>query len=426
MHEQILRGGVAAFGVALALLAAAGPAAAQGAGPEMPRWLTEAMAREVPLKALADVASEDGWFRSRVPGALARKVVLEDGSYSVVIEVAAGVSVSCEVLREPADLAGFLSAAADGTFVELAKAHGAIQAKVVEASQAGIAGSHPYMGLRWIYRVVQGGEARVGSLKQFAVDLGDAFIYCAHDELGYAKTFESVARALATHFRASPAPGSPPATRPHFREVSVVSMDGQHVGLASTTMTLDADGDTKVVNRTSMLVQRAPGELVSQESADIQWVRPDGGLINATQFKVAQGTTTEEMKLLTGAEGNDRRWRASGKIGPKAIDVEIEGSPSSFVALARARRQMLGAAAPVGASTDATVWSSMDLTRLVPARASVLAAAGPDLYAVREELGGVAMEVVLDRRTGTMASGRLSVGARTLSFQRVLREGEFR
>jgi hypothetical protein len=422
MHRTLNRG----RGLAALVLVAAGLVAGPAAGQSLPKWLLDAQAREATLKPLTEVASDDGWFRSRVPGTVAHPIRLEEGSYSVVIEVAAGVSVSCEVLREPGDLAGFLSAAADASFVELAKAHGAIQAKAVEASQAGIAGSHPYISLRWVYRVVQGGEARIGALKQFAVDRGDALIYCAHDELGYVQTFDAAARALATHFRAGPAAPGAPEIRPHFREVSVVSMDGQPVGLASTTMTLDADGDTKVVNRTSMLVQRAPGQLLAQDSADIQWVRADGSLINATQVKVAQGTTTEEMKLVPAADGNERRWRASGKIGPKAIDVEIEGSPSSFVALARARRQMLGAAAPVGASTDSTIWSSMDLTRLVPARASVLAAAGPEMYTVREELGGVAMEVVLDRRTGTMASGRLPLGARTLNFERVLREGEFR
>ena len=74
------------------------------------------------------------------------------------------------------------------------------------------------------------GELRVGGLQQFAADLGDAVVYCANDELGYARTFDAVARALTTGLRLDGKPMEPG----YFGEINVISIDGQQVGVAST------------------------------------------------------------------------------------------------------------------------------------------------------------------------------------------------
>ena len=82
-------------------------------------------------------------------------------------------------------------------------------------------------------------------------------------------------------------------------------------------------------------------------------------------------------------------------------------------------------ASPVGASTDALTWTSLDLTRLLSARSTVLAPVGTDHYAVREEVGGVAIEAVLDKQTGTMVSAKMPLGPRTMNFERLYRHGDF-
>jgi hypothetical protein len=395
-------------GAALALLCVmVGATQAQ----DLPKWLTDAKAREARLAEPIDVASADGWLRTKVHGALKQEIVENDETYEINIAVEEDVIVSCVVLRGSRDLAALLARTAKATFEEIQKNNGAVEARVVEASDAGAVGPNPYMSLQWLYRVDLKGEKQVGALKQYAAALDDAVVFCAHDDLGYSRTFEAVTRTLTTHLRTRGA------------AVSAVSLDGTRVGVATTTMTKDADGDTKVVNASALLLQTAPGQLVAQDVSDVQWVRPDGTLINAVQVKSSNGAMSEDMALKQ--QDGEHRWQVSGTISGKQIDVELQGAPSSYVAQAKARRALMAQASPVGASTDALTWTSLDLTRLLSARSTVLAPVGTDHYAVREEVGGVAIEAVLDKQTGTMVSAKMPLGPRTMNFERLYRHGDF-
>ena len=392
--------------------------AAWAQGQTQPQWLTDAQARETPLPPATEVASEDGWLQARVPGTVRHKVVLDSGGYSLQIALSADRTISCEVLRGSRDLAALLAETAEISLGQLAKTNGEIEARVIEAIDAGALGAHPYMALRWVYRARRGGEARIGGLKQFAADLGEAVVYCADDELGYVKTFDAVARAVAESLRIE---GKAVDTG-HFGEISVITLEGQRVGVASTVLSRDTEGDTQVRNKGAMLLQRTQGQLISQDTVEVQWVRPDGSLINALQVKAEQGKLTEDVALR---RHDDGRWRATGTLAGKDVDFVLDAAPSSYLAMAQARRQLMDRPNPVGGSTEATSWSSLDLSRLLPAKATVLAAAGPGTFAVREELGGVVIDAVLDRKTGTMASATIPLGALNLRLQRVHQHGSF-
>lgn len=385
---------------------------------ELPKWLSEALAREVKLPPAKTLTSEDGWLQVRVPGGLAHKIDRVEGSYSLEVKPEGSFTVHCELMPGPRDLAALLAQAAEIGFREIAKLNGDIEARSLKASDAGALGAHPFLAIRWMYRAMSKGEQRVGALQQFAADLGHATVYCANDDLGHHESFRGIAREITESLRIV----GEALPQPYYREVSVVSLNGSKVGVASTTMLRDEDGDTKVLTRSALLVQRAPGQLLTQDTADLEWVRPDGSLINASHVKAADGQLSEEMALRLAEEG---QWRASGTIAGKEVDVALSGAPSSSLAQAWARRELMARARPLGASTEATVWSALDPTRLLPARATVLAAQGAQAYAVREELGSVTMQAVLDRRTGTMLSARLPMGALTLDFERVLQQGEF-
>lgn len=384
----------------------------------LPKWLADGLAREAALPEATAVTSDDGWFSARVPGAVKQRVALEGGGYSLTMQLAGGVSMSCEVIPGARDLAALMAEAAEISFREIAKVNGAIQARAVEATEAGVVGSHPFLAMRWMYRALNQGEQRVGGLQQYVADLGEATVYCAHDELGYIKTFQAVTQAVTRELRVL----GVPVRQPYFREVSVLRLNGRMVGVANVSMYRDDEGDTQVLSKSAMLVQRAQGELLTQDSADVEWLRPDGSLINASQVKAAGGKLSEEMALkLT----EDQRWRASGTIAGKEVSFDLEAAPDSYVTQARARRQLLAQDKPVGTSIENRSWTSLDLTRLLPSRATVLAPAGNDGYAVREDLGGVAIEMVLDSKTGTMRSAKLPVGALTLDFERILQQGSF-
>ncbi len=402
------------LGASLALLwGATGSAWAQS----LPQWLADARAREARLPPPAAVESDDRWLRAELPGVVKGKVVLDDGSYSLDIAVGDDTAIGCVVLRESFNLASFLAKAVDASFEDIEKANGKVEARVLEVSDAGVAGRRPYLALQWFYRANRDGDLRVGALKQFAAALDGAVVYCAHDELGFTKTFDAVTKALASSLRTrSEAP-----VAPHFHEVAVISMDGMRIGVGAMTATKDDEGDAQLKSMGAILLQIAPGKLVAQDSTEVQWVLPDGGLINAYQSKTRNGELTEEATLKRDI---DDRWRVAGKIGGKSFDADVQGDPSSHAAMARARRRLLAQASPVGTHTEAMTWNSLDLTQLLPARATVLGLAPTGQFSVREEVGGMSMDTVLDPKTGTATSIRMPLGPRTMDMQRVYTEGE--
>lgn len=384
---------------------------------DIPRWLVEAKARESRLSDFIEVSSTDGWLRTKLPSTVKEKIALDDDAYQVAIQLDGSGAVSCEVLKGTHDLASLLSKTSAMTFDALKKVNGAIEFRAVEKADAGSLQAIPFMMQQWIYRANLNGERRVGELKQFVAALDQATVYCAHDELGYAKTFDTLARTFTANLQIT----GDPLPQPYFRDVSVMSIDGARVGVATTTMTKDADGDTKIVSVSSMLIQTMPGQLAAQDAYQVEWVRSDGSLINAVRAKSGNGEVNEAMAL----KQIDGRWKASGTIEGKAIDVELPTAPSSFMELIRARRQLMAQAQPEGTKTEAMAWTSPDLTRLTPVSATLLKPEGNDGFGAREELAGVSLMAVLDKQTGTMISARFPMGPRMLTVERVYRQGGF-
>ncbi|TDM06057.1 MAG: hypothetical protein C4K60_15460 [Ideonella sp. MAG2] len=248
-----------------------------------------------------------------------------------------------------------------------------------------------------------------------AVD--QAVVYCAHADLGFVKTFDTVSKALTRHLTIQ----GEPVPKAHFREVSVMSLDGMRVGVGTTTMTKDADGDTKVVTVSAMVIQSAPGKLITKDSYRVEWVRPDGSLINALESAASNGELSEDVAL----KRTDGRWMVSGSLEGKEIEAELPSAPRSFVEMARDRRQLMAQPNPEGAKTEAMAWMSPDLTRLVPIRATLLKPVGTTGFGSREELSGIVMEAVLDKSTGTLISAKIPIAARQLAVDRVFLQGEF-
>jgi hypothetical protein len=400
------------IGVAL-LCSLAAPTTAQ----ELPKWLVEAKAREAKLGDLTEVSSTDGWLKTKVPGSVASKVTLDDEAYQIGIQLDGSVQVSCEVLKGTKDIARLMSRTSEITFEALQKLHGTIEFKAIEAADAGALEGIPFMTQQWIYRANLNGEKKVGGLKQFVASLDQAVVYCAHDELGFAKTFDTVSKALTRHLTIQ----GEQVPKTHFRDVSVMSLDDTRVGVATTTMAKDADGDTKVVTVSAMVIQTAPGKLVTQDKYRVEWVRPDGSLINALESKASNGELSAEVAL----KRTDGRWKVSGSLAGKEIEAELPSAPRSFLEMARDRRQLMAQANPEGAKTEAMAWMSPDFTRLVSVRATLLKPVGSTGFGSREELSGLVMEAVLDKSTGTLISAKMPIAARQLSVDRVFLQGEF-
>ena len=151
---------------------------------------------------------------------------------------------------------------------QVAEAQGKVEARSLESIDAGVFGNVPYLQTQWLYRVNDGTAQRLGGFKQISMEKNDKGIYCAHVDLGYTQSFAAVAKAFAETFESTT---DVPA--PYYEEIAVATMGGKKMGVALTTLERDADGDTKAVETTAMLVPGPDGALHSQDAVHLEWIR---------------------------------------------------------------------------------------------------------------------------------------------------------
>lgn len=382
-----------------------------------PQWLVDARAREGAALPPAVLKSEDGGFTATLPAKLIGRIDAADGNYTLALEVGSAAQVNCEVIRGGFDTASLLRKTAALTFDEIAKVQGQVEMRSVERSDAGAYAGSPYLALDWVYLVKQDGKPMLGMLKQTAVMKDGHGLYCSHVDIGYARTFEGVVKALTETLVVKE-----PAPAPYYREISALTLDGRKVGVATTSLTRDADGDSKIEVVTAMLLPVGGAELRAHDTFDVQWTRPDGTLLNATQTSAENGELRLNLKLLPTDDG----WIVAGEMQGKKLEQKLaaEPAPASYLAEALARRALLAQERPGGSRRSQWQWMSADPLKLTETHLEVLAATEGG-YAAREKAGPLTMESILDPATGMPSRASLPLGRATLMIERVHVQGRF-
>jgi hypothetical protein len=382
-----------------------------------PDWLQALRAREAKPATVREVRSPDSWFRARVPANLIGKVEADDGSYSMSFELAPDIAVSCEVIRDGFDIASLLWNTTDASFKLIADEQGKIALRAVERTDAGHFNGSPFIAVDWVYRVETSEGAKVGSLKQVAALKDGHGVYCAQNDVGYSKSFETVVRAFVDSLQVKdpPAPGL-------YDDISVVSLGGAKVGIATSTIARDSEGDLRVQTATAMLVPVTSDTLRAEDAVNVQFVRRDGTLINALHVTVSNGEIATDLKLQPLDGGG---WQVTGQFKGKALEGRLEGEqvPTTFLQQATVRKALLGRPDPAGGENVEWQWLAIDPLRLTEARLKVVAPAGEGLYKAYESAGPLQADTVLERATGFTQRADIKLGPLVVTAERVYARG---
>jgi hypothetical protein len=386
---------------------------------EEPQWLKDARAREGQAIAPVAIKSKDGWFRATVPAKVVGDIVKEDGSYNLALDAGADASIYCEVVPDGVDMGDMLRRTADMTLKQVEAGAGKVEARQVESSDAGVIGDVPYLQIRWLYRVNDGKEARVGALQQVIFEKLGHSIYCAQVALGYVKTFAAVTQSLAQSFEAPPAA----TAAPYYYEVDTIAIAGVKLGITLTRLEHDQDGDTKATILTAMAQPAPNGTLRAHEALEINWIKPDGSLINAAYTASEDGEIVSDVVLERAAGA----WVIHGESQGKKLDDKLaaDAQPGTWVARALALRKLLAAGNPVGVMNITPLWVSPDFGKLTEQRTKVLAKKGADRFTAHFDLGALSAETVLDASLGLPVSAEIATGTQTLRLERVHVNGSF-
>jgi hypothetical protein len=387
-------------------------------GAEEPQWLKDARARESKSLKPVEIKSKDDWFKVQAPGELVKPVEKVEGSYSVELNVAGDANVHCEVYPEGIDLANALRVTLGNSIKEIETSQGKIEVRALESTDAGAYGAVPYISLTWLYRVATPKGAMVGALKQFVMEKGKTGVYCAHNDLGFTRTFTAITRAFADSLQTGE-----PVVAPQYAEIATASMSGAKIGVAVTTLERDADGDTRARQMTAMLIATNDGAVQSQDSTHINWVRTDGSLINAANSEVSNGELSNSLSL-TEEEGT---WTVEGEVQGKAVKTTLpkDSRPGNLVAQAQQLRALLAEPNPVGREHTMGIWLAENPEKLTVAKTKILAKQGDQHFTARGELGGLVADLTLDKANGMASAADIKMGPINMKLERVYVNGSF-
>jgi hypothetical protein len=387
-------------------------------GAEEPQWLKDARAREGKPGPAVELKSKDHWFKARVPAIVVGVIEKVEGSYSIEFNIGGDQAAYCEVVPDGFDMANMLRRTLDITLKQVEETQGKVEMRSIESIDAGVFGEVPYLQTQWVYRVNDGKEQRLGGLKQIAMEKGGQGIYCAHVDLGYVKTFNTIVKALADSFESTT-----PSATPYYFEVAVASALGMKVGIVVTTLERDADGDTKAEQRTAMLIPAGAGAVHSQDAVSEQWIRPDASLINAARFISTDGELSTSLHLKSA----DGTWIVEGDHEGKKLAEKLQpdAQPTTWVAQAFALRKLLATANPVGAEHSMPQWLSNDPIRLIDSRTKILAKSGDRKFKALATAGNLEARVTLDQATGMVETAEMGLGPQKMLLERIYLKGSF-
>jgi hypothetical protein len=401
--------------IALALLGLCFLSAASAGEPD---WLVAARAREGQLRPSKKVKSTDGFFHAQVPAKVVGKIVPDDETYLLRLDVQAGTPVECVVLRHAQDLASFLVGTSNSAYEMIEPPRGKVAAKAVERVDAGAIGASPFLAVDWTHRIeAEGQEPAVGALKQIAASKDGHTVYCVHNEVGYSQTFRKLAEALVSSITFD----DTPKTRPYRSEVSTLTLQGMRVAVDEVTYTKDKDGDTQIQHTSAMLLPVGGETLSASDELMIQWVRPDGSLINALQIESDNGQIATQLKLDPRDDGS---WSVSGTFKSKPLTVEVPpGAPSTMLSDVIQLRSKMTQQNPVGSVMKVETWlPGVDPSKLLAQELKILRAIDDDRFVAKLEMGGIVADIVVDRSGNTLA-GKLTMGPMKMEIEQVFADG---
>lgn len=387
-------------------------------GADEPKWLKDARARESKSLKPVEFKSKDGWFKASTPGKVANTVEKVEGSYSVQIDIGGDASVHCEVYPEGIDLANALRITLNNSLREIESAQGKIEARALEVTDAGAYGAAPYITLTWLYRVASPDGARIGALKQFVMEKGDLGVYCAHNDLGFTRTFQAITQGLADSLVTQE-----PASKPHYVEISTASMSGAKIGVAVGTLERDSEGDVRARQMTAMLIATEDGSVQSQDSTHVNWLRPDGTLINASNTEVSNGEISNSLALKN-AEGT---WIVEGEVQGKEVKTSLpkDSQPGNWVAQAHQLRALLAEANAVGREHTINVWLAENPDKLTVVKTKILAKQGDKSFSARGDIGSMSANLTLEKASGMASAADIKIGPVNMKLDRVYVSGSF-
>lgn len=246
-------------------------------------------ARELAPLPQQRVTSTEGIFTADVEAVAAPKLTRHEGATRLELPLGTEAPLSCFVYERPIDAAGAVLAVA-----KAAQAHKGVTVRSLAPTDVSVVAGAPVMFVDMDYEVATSGDSvSAGRLKLMVSASPELPLLCAHDEPGYARTFQRITTGLASTLRV---PGPPRAPAP-VAELRVLKLDGRLAGFDwRTGRSLDGGAQRAEVTTSVLLPGASNGPRA--EDRTVTTVTDDAGqLLEQRHAHAENGGLTLQVTL---------------------------------------------------------------------------------------------------------------------------------
>ena len=385
-----------------------------------PQLFQELLARTVErVPALTRVASQDKGFEALLPATLIKPIESVEGIHILTLDFGAGPGdfAECYVYQDALDMAGGLMSLSDHLFGVIEQTYGELEIKGIAGLDAAARGMVPTLSLSWIYRA-KGNESTGGSVagqtKHHIATKDGHSLYCHSTSPGFDAAFKGLFESLVD--TATFSGGA--EVDPYYRDISLVSVGTQVVGIARSFHRIDEDGDIERRESVSMLIPVDQSTLQVQDSETMEYSTLTGNLMAKIEVEASDGRLTTHLNLNQGEEG----WAVSGTFEGKDLSADL--GPKELRSDFGQRLDLLRflETAEADAELKMSDWTAeMDPTTFQESRWT-FRGRDDDRFKLDFALGPLSMSGVLDSQ-GTLLTVSIPVGATQFEIRRVAAEG---
>ncbi|NVK54308.1 MAG: hypothetical protein HWE26_01730 [Alteromonadaceae bacterium] len=280
---------------------------------DFPQWFKQAMKREADITSTSPLTIAALNVDASIKGKATQQESSE-GTWYYNIDIGSDSPVECYAFTEfdgPSNsLYAILQHSLNGVEALNQKT---LSSQFNLAVDTGVIGGTPYLQLDTLYNLGEGSETVSGVLKGFSAQTEQSLQICVHNETGYQQTFFAVFESFVEAFNQSE---DSPA---FFDAVYQLTLNDMPLGFSRERFSVDQDGDIEINVHSAMLVPVDEVSVARTDSVGTSWSRPDGSLINGTEYSVDNGTLSANFAVQAGEES----WVVSGEMQGKAINAPL-------------------------------------------------------------------------------------------------------
>ncbi|KXJ05147.1 hypothetical protein AC249_AIPGENE14530, partial [Exaiptasia diaphana] len=223
----------------------------------------------------------------------------------------------CYVFVEALDLAGGMKTLWHLLLGTIEEGYGPVESTLITGLDAGALGLVPYMSVDWLYRCQETtGQPKGGQAKQRIAIKNGRGLYCHTLAPGFNDAFNGLFQSLVD---TATFPDSRAESSSYYRDVSLISVDEQVVGIARSFHRIDDDGDIEHRENVAMLLPVDKSTLQTHDSETVEYSTLSGDVISTVKVKAING----ELKTHLNLNQEEVGWVASGTFEGEEVLKEI-------------------------------------------------------------------------------------------------------